>query len=218
MTLVCAVSDLHGYLPNIPDCDICVIGGDIVAMGAANTPEEEVAMYVRFGHWLTGLVRRGIIPIGIAGNHDFVLEEHENFARSLPWIYLCDEGVEVKGLTFWGVPWTPWYGGWAFNAPEVDPGEEFLRDKFDAVPDDCDVIISHGPPAGIRDRIGRKNVGSSALNRRIQQIMPRLVVFGHIHHEYGVEQIEGVTCANVSLCAVENNRYVPRHEPILFDL
>jgi Icc-related predicted phosphoesterase len=218
---ICAVSDLHGFLPEIPDCDALVIAGDIVA--ASHDQREEMQSYVRFGHWLTEIVCRGIIPVGIAGNHDFLLRDDERFARALPWVYLLDQAWTHPyrandDVTFFGTPWQPWFGGWAFNAPEVDPGEEFLHSKFDQIPADTDVLIAHGPPAGILDRVGGRHVGSNALSKNIQRVMPKLVVCGHIHHCYGVEQVEGVTIANASVTAVENGNYVLRNPPLLFDI
>ena len=214
---ICATSDLHGFFPEIPDCDVLCIAGDIVACNPAD-PRMDAASLIEFGHWLAALVERGITVIGVAGNHDFILRDHEEFARSLPWIYLLDESVEFGGLKFHGTPWQPWFCEWAFNAPEVDPGEEFLTEKFALIPDDTDVLIAHGPPAGFHDRVGRRNVGSIALNRRIQEIKPKLAIYGHVHHGYGVEQVEGVTLANVSYTSVTNNRYVPANSPMTFEL
>lgn len=211
MTKIAAVSDLHGFLPEIPDgVDVVVIAGDIVS---ATGTGSEMRQWRSFGYWLASLVERNIVPIGVAGNHDFLLERNEKFARSLPWIYLADESAEYQGIKYFGSPWQNWFGGWAFNAPEVDPGEEFLREKFSMIPDDTDVLITHAPPVGFFDRVGRSNVGSVALNRRVQEICPALHVFGHIHRP-GVEQIEGVTLCNASVTLVRNNDYTPTKKPV----
>lgn len=212
---IAATSDLHGHFPEVPDCDVCVIAGDMVA---ATTREDEARQWKAFGHWLVALVTRGITPIGVAGNHDFLLQNHPEWAQRFPWVYLQDSGATFKGVNFWGTPWQPYFGGWAFNAPETDPGEEFLREKFAKIPTGTDVLISHGPPVGFHDRVGRQHVGSVALNTRIQQVMPRLAVYGHIHHGFGVEHVEGVTLANVSYTDVKAGRYVPANEPVIFDL
>jgi len=223
---IAATSDLHGHLPEVPDCDVLCIAGDI-GRGDID-PHVDAAWWTNtvdgFLHWLHELRRRNIVVIGVAGNHDFILEHHgHKFADLLPWIYLQDESIELGGVKFHGTPWQRWQGGWAFNSPEVDPGEEFLREKFALIPDDTDVLIAHVPPAGFHDRVGRSNVGSIALNRRIEQICPTLAVYGHIHHGYGVEQVDTgeyqrVTLANVSHTAVVDGRYVPQNAPVVFDV
>ena len=39
----------------------------------------------------------------------------------------------------------PWFGGWAFN---LERGEEILE-KWNLIPSDCDIVITHGPPLGL---------------------------------------------------------------------
>ena len=213
---IAATSDLHGFFPEIPDgVDVCLIAGDIVA---ATGEAGEKRSWIEFGHWLGALTERRIVPVGIAGNHDFLLERAPDFAHELPWVYLCDSGIEFGGVKFWGTPWQPYFGNYAFNAPEFDSGEEFLTEKFAQIPDDTDVLIAHGPPLGFHDRIGRKNVGSKALNRRIQEVMPKLAVYGHIHHGYGAVGADNMVLANVSHTAVVKNRYVPANKPMTFEI
>lgn len=56
------------------------------------------------------------------------------------------------------------------------------------VPDDIDILMSHGPPYGIHDRIirGKRSVGCEHLLARTRAIQPRLHVWGHIHEDRGV--------------------------------
>jgi len=213
MKIAC-VADLHGFLPTIePDTDVLLIAGDIVAASDENQMQLSL---LRFGHWLTELVaEHGITPIGVAGNHDFLFQKHN--ARVFPWVYLEDSGIEFGGLKFWGSPWQNWFGGWAFNAPEFDQGEVFLTEKFSQIPDDTDVLITHCPPAGFFDKVGGKSVGSLALNKRVQQVCPKLHVFGHIHRQ-GVEQIEGVTLCNAAVTEIKQGEYVHNKQPIYFNV
>lgn len=210
--LVAAVSDLHGHFPDIPaGVDVLVIAGDMVAAG---NQREEFKSLVEFGQWMAKLtLDRGIVCVGVSGNHDFLLRDNPDFRDSLPWAYLEDSGTEHMGVQFYGTPWQSWYGGWAYNAPEHDPGEEFLRQKFEAIPAETDVLITHSPPAGFFDRVGKQNIGSSALNRRVQQICPQLHVFGHCHQP-GVETVEGVTLCNAAVTHVRHGRYVPTGKPV----
>jgi Icc-related predicted phosphoesterase len=68
-------------------------------------------------------------------------------------------------------------------------GERFLASKFELIPADTDILISHGPPRGYGDHSGRSDgqphVGSTALTEAIERIQPRLMVCGHIHSGYG---------------------------------
>lgn len=212
---IAATSDLHGFFPHVPDCDVCVVAGDII--GAAST-EEERDQWLAFREWGLALESRLIALVWIAGNHDFVLQSHPDFADQLPGVYLCDSGVQIGGVNFWGSPWQPWFHDWAFNAPRVDPGEEFLEEKFRQIPGDTDVLVTHSPPAGFHDVVGRRNTGSTTLNKHVQRVRPILNVFGHIHHGFGVTHVEGTTLANVAHTKVEGGRYVPENPPVLFDL
>ena len=214
---VIALSDLHGHFPSdLPDADVCIIAGDIVDFNPADQTNLK-AQLLSFRDWLTDLWHgRKILPIGIAGNHDFVFQDMPNVARKMPWIYLEDSGWELRGKRFWGSPWQPWMGSWAFNAPEHHQEEEmFLRSKFMLVPDDTDVLITHTPPAGFHDTVGKAHVGSIALNQRIEQVRPTLSVYGHVHKP-GVEQIDGVTLCNASY--VGFNRRPLRRPVQLFEL
>jgi hypothetical protein len=60
---------------------------------------------------------------------------------------------------------------------------------FDAIPADTDILLTHGPPRGIFDRMELSDVcwGSSQLLRqRIEQVRPKVHMFGHLHEQRGV--------------------------------
>jgi Icc-related predicted phosphoesterase len=150
----------------------------------------------------------------IAGNHDFLFEQQPSKARAIfeRVTYLQDEGVEWEGLHFYGTPWQPWFYDWAFNLRT----ETELREKFRQIPKGLDVLVSHGPPRGILDRTYRgDSVGSIALQERIEEVRPRLVVFGHIHEAYGMETRGATLYVNASCCDV---RYRPVQPPVLIEL
>ncbi len=54
----------------------------------------------------------------------------------------------IEGLKFYGSPWQPTFHNWAFN---LDRGEE-IKKVWDKIPNDTDVLITHGPPFGILDK------------------------------------------------------------------
>ena len=106
----------------------------------------------RFNDWFCELPHPH--KVFVAGNHDFLFETDPPLARSLldPDIhYLEDTGVELEELKIWGSPWQPVFFNWAFNLPRGAP----LREKWALIPDDTDVLITHGPPHLIGDRTAR---------------------------------------------------------------
>ncbi|MCI0601738.1 metallophosphatase domain-containing protein [bacterium] len=207
--LICCISDTHERHQEleIPPCDLLLHGGDITGMGKPHA-------LIKFNDWCHSLLEKGTVRkiICIAGNHDFLFERNPAEARSLLTAptYLEDSGYVWEGLSFWGTPWQPWFYDWAFNLRT----EEELRQKFQLIPPDTDILLSHGPPKGILDRTVRGDaVGSTALLQRIREIRPKLVVFGHIHEGYGKHEEDGITYLNASTCDVH---YRAVNEPLLF--
>lgn len=209
---VACLSDLHGFLPDVPACDVLLIGGDLCPVKNHDVDVQADWLDGPFRAWLERLPAEEIV--GIAGNHDFVFERAPGLLPAdLPWIYLQDHGETLGcGLKVWGSPWTPWFFDWAFNAPRED-SESFLDNLYAKVPDDTDVLLLHGPPRGYGDRVvGGDEVGSTAELLLIERVQPRLTVFGHIHEGRGA-WMHGVTeLLNVS--AVDE-RYELRDAPVV---
>lgn len=144
MKLVC-ISDthsLHRRLQSIPDGDVLIHAGDCLGQGTLENIED-------FNDWLGSLPHRH--KIVIAGNHDWAFQETPELARQAltSAIYLEDSGVEIEGVRFWGSPWTPIFMNWAFMLGRGEP----LYEKWQLIPDDTDVLITHGPPQGIGDEV-----------------------------------------------------------------
>ena len=206
MRVVC-LSDTHHQHARlvVPEGDVLVCAGDFTRRGDRADVEA-------FDAWLGTLPHRH--KIVIAGNHDFAFEREPAAARS--WIrhatYLEDSGCEVEGLRVWGSPWQPRFFDWAFNLDRGAP----LRAKWELVPADTDLLVTHGPPFGILDRThdGRR-VGCEELALAVARIRPKLHVFGHIHEDPGVVERDGTVYVNASSCDV---RYRPVQPPIVVDL
>ncbi len=93
--------------------------------------------------------------IFVAGNHDWLFETNNRFRPKFAdktIIYLQDSSVEIEGLKIYGSPWQPRFFDWAFN---LNRGAE-LAEKWKLIPDDTDILITHGPPNGILDEVPRK--------------------------------------------------------------
>jgi Icc-related predicted phosphoesterase len=137
----------------------------------------------------------------IPGNHDRCFEHLENECRRLVeevdrTFLLIDRTIDIDGVKFYGSPWTPWFYGdvWSFNIPEKEGAAKAIWEK---IPADTDVVITHGPPYGIRDYCDR-HAGCSVLGSRILEIKPRAHIFGHIHEGAGQSLIDSTLYVNAA--------------------
>lgn len=196
---IAAVADLHGHLPDVPECDVLVIAGDITPVVSHELDVQARWLDAEFRAWLHGLPARHVI--GVAGNHDFLFERAPHrVPADLPWIYLQDSATTIDGVTFWGSPWTPWFFDWAFNAPKGPGGEAFLAERYATIPEGTDVLVVHGPPAGFGDTTASGlRVGSRAQLDAIDRVQPAVCVFGHIHEDRGAWTRGATQLANVSV-------------------
>jgi Icc-related predicted phosphoesterase len=224
MRIVC-VSDTHGIapLPAIPPCDLLLHAGDVEALHLHPHDGASQRRYLEqvFAPWLEAAPARH--KVGIVGNHDFLGESEPDVLRALPWHYLCDESVEIEGLTIHGSPWTPPFYDWAFMLPEQD-----LAEKWALVPARCDVLLTHGPPYGLGDRVSSRHAmgrdphqGSQSLRAAVEALPAlRLHAFGHIHEGYGQGVLErpGLEPLPWLNAASVDERYASRNSPIAVEL
>ncbi|HEX8247651.1 MAG TPA: metallophosphatase domain-containing protein, partial [Pyrinomonadaceae bacterium] len=202
------LSDTHNRNEQIK-----VPGGDILIHAGDATTRGTIDEIVLFNEWFAALPHRH--KIFVAGNHDWLFETDNRIARKLlsdEIIYLQDSAVEIEGLKIYGSPWQPWFFDWAFNLPRGEP----LAEKWKLIPDDTEILITHGPPFGILDfPPDGFSVGCERLRRRVEEIRLKLHIFGHIHHSYGTEEKFGVKFVNASVC---DEAYEPTNPPPVFDL
>ena len=206
MELVC-LSDTHGlhWQVSVPEGDVLIHAGDLTRYGHL----EEVA---DFNTWLGKLPHRH--KIVVAGNHDWCFERHPIAARALLTNahYLLDEGVLIDNCRFYGSPWQPWFNDWAFNLKRSAD----LRAKWQAIPDDTDVLITHGPPYGHGDCLHTGAfVGCNDLLNRVELLKPALHIFGHIHEGHGITSNRHTQFVNASIC---NRKKQPINPPFSFTL
>jgi Icc-related predicted phosphoesterase len=222
MRTVC-ISDFHGKFPAVPPCDLLLIAGDITPTSDHSEEFQKYWLENPFRKWLNEVPAPQVC--GIAGNHDFIFQNKPAWVpRDLRWTYLQDSGAVIEGIKIYGTPWQPWFASWAFNAPAA-LGETFLAEKFAAIPDDTDILLSHGAPRGYGDiapsggKHGGEHVGSTALLERMQKVRPHLTVFGHLHGGYGVYTLDSggrdLILANAS---VMDDQYQVANRPIQFDI
>jgi len=201
------ISDTHGMHRRIevPNADILIIAGDITGHGRLRELED-------LNDWLGELPHKH--KIIIAGNHDWCFETQNEAARAAITnaIYLEYESITIEGHKIYGSPWQPWFLDWAFN---LQRGEEITA-KWDMIPDDIDVLVTHGPAYGFLDRVlAGEYVGCYDLLKAIQRIKPTYHICGHIHEGYGMDKNDDTTFINSS---INTARYRPTNEPIPFSL
>lgn len=227
------MSDTHNMthkLPYLlPQADVFLHGGDFSKTG---TPEQ-VQEFVAFLRALPYSLK-----IVIAGNHELTFDEAsynaKNWQRFHPQkhntvetkrlltslrsegiIYLEDESYvhPEKKWKVYGSPWQPEFWDWGFNLPRGQP----LKEVWDKIPIDTNILITHGPPHNILDATSTgQNVGCEELRKRMDQLDHTVLhLFGHIHEAYGVKTVGSKLYVNAS--TVDLN-YKPIHEPILVDV
>jgi len=204
------VSDTHNHAP------LAVPGGDVLVHCGDFTMAGRLDEIVRFHAWLETMPHRH--KVVIAGNHDFGFERMPDAARAAlnGVTYLQDSGCTLDGISFYGSPYQPWFFDWAFNFPRDDDGS-VARACWSKIPDRVDVLITHGPPRDVRDRIAHSGepVGCPELLARVRTVRPAVHAFGHIHEGYGTESSDGTLFVNAAIC---DERYRPVNAPIVVDL
>ncbi len=207
---IIAIADTHGYhrLVEIPAGDVLLVAGDICSHGL-------LAEIKEFGTWL--LEQPCKYKIVVAGNHDEPFQSEyasalQTISQDNPAIiYLQDSSIKIEGITFYGSPWTPTFMRWFFMA---DRGET-IREKWAKIPDNTDVLITHGPPATILDNVGGFPEGCLDLLERVLQVNPKYNIFGHIHEGYGSIRRDNTIFINASMC---DGLYRPINKPVVFNL
>jgi Icc-related predicted phosphoesterase len=212
------------YLHSI-DADVIVHAGDATGRG------EEWAVEA-FLDWYTDLPY--LHKIFVPGNHDKGFEHSPALFRQMcedrGVILLIDQGIEIDGVKFWGSPVQPWFCNWAFNRAR-NLTEATLRQireikpHWDLIPNDTNVLITHGPPYGILDELLHFDgtpkgqfVGCEELLWAVQRVKPDIHIFGHIHCGYGEKHVNGTSFYNASSCDEAYGLVNPPHLIELYDL
>lgn len=215
----------HGLIPmeDLPGGDLLLCAGDIMNSGYNRNDIWD------FCHWFQSL-KQYEDKVFIAGNHDRMFENHPEDVKvwldKFPLInYLQDEQLTLyfdgpngdfpeDNIRIYGSPWQPEFYSWAFNLPKN--GIE-LAGKWEAIPDNTDILITHGPAFGTLDTVkGREwdGLGCELLAERIERLRPKIHVCGHIHSGYGYEFIDGTHFFNAS---VLDESYEYTQKPMTFD-
>jgi Icc-related predicted phosphoesterase len=205
------ISDTHCRLSkiDIPEGDVLLHAGDLTFQGNIQEVSQEAHQLEKIKHRFT----HGIVFI--PGNHDWGFQRNEALFRQIMGNtkVLIDESITIESFKIFGSPYQPEFCNWSFNLPRG----QALQEKWAMIPDDTNILITHGPPYGILDQCpdGRK-VGCEELYKRVIELKNlKLHVFGHIHHSYNSMKFNNTWFVNASICT---EQYKPQNKPIIINI
>jgi predicted phosphodiesterase len=223
VTLISDTHSKHKQLDgDLPGGEILIHAGDFMNSGYVKTEATE------FFDWFDAIDNYDT-KILIAGNHDRIMENDPEWAQGILTGYKTIEYLQDDDLTLYydghngdfpednvhiyGSPWQPAFYDWAFNLPR---NSEEMKSKWDAIPTNTDILITHGPPFGYQDIPGGQSirVGCEMLRYRVDEIKPKIHVFGHIHGANGYYFNGHTHFFNAS---VLNERYSYSNLPFTFE-
>jgi len=213
ITLISDTHNKHKFVTNdLPGGDLLIHAGDLSSMGY----EHEIREFCKWYDSLDNYTNK----IFIAGNHDWgfqynveKVKEILNFYENITYLQDNSTLLGEDMVSVYGSPWQPEFYNWAFNLPRQ--GVE-LKEKWDNIPNNTDILITHGPAYGYVDKvIGRtENLGCELLTERIKELKPKIHVCGHIHTGYGYTFDGDTHYINAS---VLNESYVYYNKPLTIE-
>lgn len=240
MLKVQAISDLHGHLPELEECDLLLIAGDLCPATNHSVRYQKEWITDKFIPWVDALKCEKVILV--AGNHDAYFERTplneiktiflSHLGQKLE--YLQDEGttvtmfkpvpfckddsyVTVENIYIYGTPRCKLFGSWAFMHENHK-----LVEYYKKIPAKCDILICHDAPdlnnqglitAGPNKGI---NAGNHILAAYVLDRQPKYVIHGHIHSaNHELTDVDGIKMACVSY--IDEN-YEPNYKPLIFNI
>ncbi len=214
---IVAISDTHNRHKAIKELKVeNALGGDIIIHAGDATGQGAISEVANFLKWYGKLDFSHRILI--AGNHDWLFETNPSLAKDMceqnGIILLNDSSVIIDGVKIHGSPVTPFFCDWAFNRARDINEAQFrkireIKPHWDMIPDDTNILITHGPPYGILDELVYVSgdpkgqfAGCVKLSERIKELKQlKHHIFGHIHN-WGGKTVEkdGIMYHNASSC------------------
>ena len=224
---ICAISDLHGYLPELKSCELVLICGDSV-------PLEYQASSKKTKKWYDTTFRKwaGELPcdkvLFIAGNHELHFPGKKIIYESLfskddKITYLCHseyihKSKDGKEYKIFGTPYCKQFMNWAFMYPN-----EELEKIFKNIPNDLDILISHDNPYGYGDIVLQEcpwadgsHIGNIPLAKAIEEKQPKYQFNGHLHScDHSLIMIGNTKHYN---CSIKDEQYNSVYEPLYLEI
>lgn len=213
MVRVCMLSDTHNKhgQVQVPECDLLIHAGDSTSLGSPGEVEA-------FLEWFDA--QPATHKAYIYGNHEVGVGRdpavRKRLAQQFPNLhYLEDSAVTLAGLKVYGSPYSAAFGyGWAF---QVQRGPE-ARDHWAQIPDDTDILVTHGPALGFGDVVSftGDRVGDLDLLERVTQVKPKVFCSGHLHQQPQQVIVAGpTTYVNASIV---DDRYIVTNNPVVLEV
>lgn len=185
---VLCLSDTHGQhrsLSVLPEADILIHAGDFTRFSNESHLDD-------FNDWLGEIRPRFQHILVVNGNHEHNSPwKKETAARLSNATFLLDSSTQIDVRTSEGRSQTLVIHGTNFFWPMTTPNPH-----YDAIEENTDIIVSHGPCKGFVD----EGSGCETLLSHVRRIRPRLVVSGHMHGGHGQVEDGGVVFVNAANC------------------
>jgi len=214
---IIAISDTHNRHKSIKELNgENALGGDIIIHAGDATGQGTVSEVTSFLKWYGNLDFTHRILV--AGNHDWLFELNPSLVKDMcdqnGITLLNDSNVVINGVKIHGSPVQPWFYDWAFNrARSIEEAQyrniKEIKPHWDMIPDDTNILITHGPPYMILDELVHVSgepkgqfVGCVKLSERIRELKQlKHHIFGHIHYWGGQTVVkDGIMYHNASIC------------------
>jgi Icc-related predicted phosphoesterase len=146
------------------------------------------------------------------GNHDcnfqIIIDESKKYKNLF---VLNHEFINIEGINIFGSPYSLPFLNWWFMKTESELGE-----LYKLIPDNTNILFTHGCPFGILDKTeGGVLTGSKSLLNRIKELKDlKYCISGHIHEQYGKVKYDNVEFINASLL---EEKYRLINTPIIID-
>lgn len=225
---VCAMSDLHGFLPkDVESCELVCICGDISPLYIqANTIKMKKWLFDKFKPWCESLSCDKVLFI--AGNHDWICNDIDFMQTIFPkddkvtylfhenYIYTSKNGKEYS---IFGTPYCKLFGNWAFMKLDSK-----LAELYSDIPNNLDILLVHDQAYGYGDilEIGStpwadgSHIGNKELTKAILNKQPKYMFTAHLHTTtHDCVEIGSTKRYNVS---IKDEKYNPVYNPLIIEI
>lgn len=159
---IACISDVHNQWHNIkvPECDILISAGDYSNRGEHHS-------VFGFHSWLSKQPAKH--KISVQGNHEVYVENNYEAAKELvpSDVHFIEHGtLNIEGIKFYCSAATPKFCNWAYMMSEDE-----IEQNWAKIPDDTEVLVTHGPAFGFLDQINPLKsppLGCKRLRKRIE--------------------------------------------------